>query len=128
MKDPALYEENGDEKENHDRGGRGISFKSIILIGIVAVFAFFIVNSQIFARSPVNGGGLGFRRSCCGSSAAEASTEQIRRAGLEYYAANYGDEAVEAVVQDFGCHQEIHIYKDGQLIKRLSHYGGRILE
>lgn len=52
--------------------------------------------------------------------------------GLEYYMENYGEDlgsdGVEAVVKNFGCHSEIHIFKNGELLMRLSYFNGKVYE
>ena len=108
--------------------------KDYLLIALLAVLIFTVVNNYTFARPGYSGytfarpgysGGCG---GCSTASGAALSTEQLRQLGLKYYAANYGDTAVEAEVRDFGCHQEIYIIKDGQLILRLAYQGGELYE
>lgn len=56
----------------------------------------------------------------------------LSKIGLEYYVENYGTETgtegIKSVVQNYGCHQEIHIFKDGELIMRLSYFNGKVYE
>lgn len=110
---------------------RGNGFKDYLIVALIAIIAVMGINNYIFARnssySAGGCGGCGSGGSGGGASAA-LSTEELKQAGLAYYAQNYGDDQVEAVVQDFGCHQEIHIYKEGQLVKRLGYAGGQIYE
>ncbi|MBS3948609.1 MAG: hypothetical protein KGZ57_10030 [Dethiobacter sp.] len=87
------------------------TFKDYIIVVLLAILVFAGVNNHIFARS---------------DGSAALSAERLRQRGLEYYAASYGDAAVEAVVRDFGCHQEIHIYKEGQLVLRITYWGGEL--
>jgi len=102
------------------------TIKDYVIVALLAGIIFIGFNNYIFARTGNIGGGGG----CCGGSSggAAVSQEEIRQIGLEYYVSNYGDAEVEAVVQDFGCHQEIHIYKDGQLIKRIGYAYGQVYE
>ncbi len=101
------------------------TLKDYVIIILLAVLVFTGVNNYILARSG-SGGGCG---GCSTASrGAAVSLEQLRRLGLEYYAANYGDTAVEAQVRDFGCHQEIYILKNGQVVKRLAYRGGQLYE
>lgn len=106
--------------------------KNYVIIALLAVLVFGGVNSYLSARSG-SGSGSGSGPGCGGcvtaGYAAASSEEQLRRLALEYYAANYGDDtAVEAEVRDFGCHQEIYIFKDGQLIKRFAYWRGELSE
>lgn len=62
-------------------------------------------------------------------SAARINPSQI---ALDYYLEKYGDEVdtndVKATLRNFGCHQEIHVFKDGKLVMRASYANGRIYE
>ncbi|MBT9171724.1 MAG: hypothetical protein DDT21_00092 [Syntrophomonadaceae bacterium] len=84
------------------------TLKDYVIIALLAVLVF-----NLFAHM---GGGEA------------VSEEQLRRLGLEYYAARYGNAAVEAQVRNFGCHQEIFILKDGQLVLRLAYRRGELYE
>lgn len=66
--------------------------------------------------------------SCSPGSGILDHQEQMRRAGLDYYRENYGPEDVEAVVEDFGCHREIHVYRNGELVRRLHYRNGEVYE
>ncbi|AKL95659.1 hypothetical protein CACET_c22130 [Clostridium aceticum] len=56
----------------------------------------------------------------------------LSAAALEYYVENYGEiedsEEVKAVVRNFGCHREVHIYKDGELIMKMIYANGQMQE
>lgn len=129
--DPKL--ENKDTTEERITGdqegrrpGKGVfsTIKGYLIITLLAALVFIGANS--YARS---GGGAGGCGGCViNSGSALYSEEDLRRLGLEYYAANYDDSDVEAVVRDFGCHQEIHIYKSGQLVKRIAYLDGQLYE
>ena len=83
-------------------------------------------------QGPANDSSNNFssRGSCCGveSSSTDVTGELLQRQGLAYYATSTGDTAGEAVVEDYGCHQEIFIYKDGELVMRLAYAGGNLFE
>lgn len=114
------------------------SMKDYFIVGLIAVIFVMGFNNYTAARvgrsssygystsGSAGGGGGG----CCGGGAggASLSTEQLSQQGLEFYVAKYNDTDVEAQVQDFGCHQEIHIYKNGQLVARISYRGGEFAE
>ncbi|MDW7650906.1 MAG: hypothetical protein SCK29_04480 [Bacillota bacterium] len=137
--DDELYDEIYMEEEERPQrpvrpsggGGGGSSLKDYVIVALIAVIAVMGINNYIFARtnnSPAGysaGGG-----SCCGSGGGGAtlSDTELRQIGLEYYVANYNDTDVEAIVEDFGCHQEIHIYKDGELVKRIGYGNGQVYE
>ncbi|TCT16152.1 hypothetical protein EDC18_102168 [Natranaerovirga pectinivora] len=63
---------------------------------------------------------------------AGTNTDTMRQLGLEYYMDHYGEqvgaEEPEAVIRNFGCHREIHIYEGDQLKIRLSFFNGRVSE
>lgn len=127
--DLERYEERRPARKSGRSGPpQGNGLKDYLIVALIAIIAVMGVNNYIFARNSSYGaGGCGGCGSGGGASAA-LSTEELKQAGLAYYAQKYGDDQVEAVVQDFGCHQEIHIYKDGQLVKRLGYAGGQIYE
>jgi hypothetical protein len=106
------------------------TLKDYVIVGLISVVIFMGFNNYIFARTNSGGfGAAGGGGGCggCGGGAA-VSSEDLRQVGLEYYVANYNDTEVEAKVEDFGCHQEVHIYKDGQLIKKLGYGNGQAYE
>jgi len=76
----------------------------------------------------------------CGRSAGTAGTTQDTQ-GLQgssakaaedlayrYYSETYGEKDFTVKVQDFGCHQEAYIIKDGNPVKKLSISGGNVYE
>jgi len=60
-----------------------------------------------------------------GTQSAQADFKQLEEAAIDWYAKNFGDKDVTAEVQDFGCHQQITIKKDGKAVKELSYQGGQ---
>jgi len=52
----------------------------------------------------------------------------VEELAARYYSETYGDRDFTVKVQDFGCHQEAYIIKDGQPVKRLSISGGNVYE
>jgi len=127
-KEEEQADQAGSAGTNHAGQPAGKDFlsqlKNYLVIALLSVLIFAVVNNYIFARSGLSVGCGG----CGTSSRAAISEEQLRRLGLEYYAANYGNAAVEAVVRDFGCHQEIYLYKNGQLVKRLAYRDGQLYQ
>ena len=131
MKNENIYHD-GEQKlmggnKPGDGKGRGPNFKNYLYMGLIVLILFLGFNNYIFARSPSIGrffpGG-----SCCTSSSTADSTEELRLIGLNYYLSNYGDANVDAVVKDFGCHQEIHIYQGEVLLKRIAYVNGEVFE
>lgn len=123
------------EHENNLRGQKKIrSIRSIILVSIAVLLVFFIVNARLSARNnnyltQQTEGWIAGVGSCCSTGTAEASIEQLENAGVDYYAATYGQaENLEASVEDFGCHQEITITQDGRVVKRFGYAGGSFYE
>ncbi|HZD58933.1 MAG TPA: hypothetical protein VE439_00570 [Anaerolineae bacterium] len=51
--------------------------------------------------------------------------KQIEKAAIEWYAQKTGDRDVTAEVQDFGCHQQITIKKDGKAVSEISFRNGQ---
>lgn len=85
-------------------------------------------------RVGCNGGGRG---GCGGCGRATGPGQQgTQGSGLKaaedlaakYYSQTYGDKDFTVKVQDFGCHQEAYILKNGQPVKRLSISGGNVYE
>lgn len=62
----------------------------------------------------------------------DSKTDPVIQEALVYYYDKVGDEVekenVEAVKKNFGCHFEIHIYYEGELVMRLGYSGGRVYE
>lgn len=111
-------------------GGGGTTLKDYVIVALIAIVAVMGINNYVSARG--NGGALSSGCGGCGSgggaAAAKLSTEELRLQALEYYVTTYNDADVEAEVQDFGCHQEIYIYKNGELIKRIGYGSGQMYE
>ncbi|MBS3900231.1 MAG: hypothetical protein KGZ54_10860 [Dethiobacter sp.] len=108
------------------RGGG--SFKDYVLITLIALVAMMGINNYIDARAGSGAGGCGG----CGVASGAVSSlseEELVRIGLEFYAENSGDTEmadVQARVQDFGCHQEIYIYKSGRRVMRIGYASGQL--
>ncbi|MBL7170011.1 MAG: hypothetical protein ISS48_03255 [Candidatus Aenigmarchaeota archaeon] len=85
------------------------------------------------------GGSSGCGCGCGGPGTAKSKTKvdtkstgdrikDAENAGYKYYIDKYGDSDVEAVAKDYGCHLEVGILKDGQLVKRLGYSSGSVYE
>jgi len=103
----------GNDKGNQDNN----RFKTYISIALLVMIIFVGMNKFGFTKGTdvikTGGGGLG-------------------DIALEYYFEKYPEQVenkdVEAVVQNFGCHKEIYIYKNGNRVMRMSYSNGKIYE
>ena len=120
------------EQAENKNYGKGNVLKIIMLIGAVLIMAVVLVNNIVTARTPVinDSAGesttLGFSPSfsCCARNQSQLAAEAIGQEALAYYKLTFGEEADTAAVEDYGCHQEVVILKEGQPIRRLSYNGG----
>lgn len=122
MRDEAEFAEISEQKNGT------ASFKDYVLIALIALVAVMGINNYIDARAGSGAGGCG---GCGAASGAVAtlSNEELERIGLEFYVESSGDTEianVQARVQDFGCHQEIYIYKDGRRVMRIGFASGQL--
>lgn len=114
------------EKEN-SRNWKDIN-KTVVYVFITAVViaGFFVVN-KILSSNNTSLPAILFRSATVNNGA----SVDITQAGLDYYMENYGQEVdpslVEAKRVDLGCHFEIHIYEEDELVMRLG-YAGKIYE
>lgn len=114
--------------------GGGTSLKDYAIVALIAIIAVMGINNFIYARTGPTGGFGGGGGGCCGSgggAVAGLSNAELEVLGLQYYFENTGDvdvDSVTAQVQDFGCHQEIYIYKDGQQVMRVGYGNGQVYE
>jgi hypothetical protein len=110
------------------------TLKDYVLIILIAIIAVMGINNYLYARTggPGLGGVLGGGGGCCGAGGGAAGqTVDLEQLGLVYYQEATGDENMEDVrasVQDFGCHQEVYIYKGDQQVMRLSYAGGQMYQ
>jgi len=85
------------------------------------------------------GGGSSCGCGCGGAGTASPKTKvdveqtgnkikDAENAGYKYYVDKYGDSDVETVAKDYGCHVEVEILRDGQIIKKLGYSSGSIYE
>ncbi len=102
----------------------------IILILIGAVIFLGVQNYRM--ANAASGSAFSQGGSCCGTDGGAAgggpSIAELEELGKRYYASNYGDGEVDVVIEDFGCHIEIYIYEDDELVLSLSYAGGSIYE
>ncbi len=106
--------------------------KKILLIAAALIMAVVIVNSMVTVRTPIltvsGEAGETFNSipacSCCSVNQAESAPDQIRVQALAYYNETFEEKATDAVVKDYGCHQEILILQDGESLRRLAYSNG----
>ena len=98
-------------------------------------------TGQAQAEQPSAAGSCGAGGGCgcgCGGSTkprAQANTQptgnkitDAQNAALAYYAQKYGNSGVTAKATDYGCHVQVDIYENGQVIKTLGYSGGSVFE
>jgi len=106
--------------------------KNLLLIAAVLILVVVLINSMVTARTPAllvsnETGETSFLPPACGGcSGNEAGTalDPLQQQALAYYSDQFGEQATEAVVEDYGCHQEILIFKDGVPLRRLAYNNG----
>jgi len=114
------------------KNNKGNLLKNLLLIAAVLILAVVLVNSMVTARTPVltvsgETGETLFTPpacSCCSGNEAGSELEQMRQQALAYYNDQFGEEATDAVVEDYGCHQEILIFKGEEPLRRLAYESG----
>ena len=130
-------------KNNQKQPKSKSSVKEYIIVALIAILTVAGINNYIYARNSTGtaaigcgsgagangcGSGAGAGGCCGGGSGAALSDDEIIQLGLDYYVTTYGDSEVEAQLQDFGCHQEVYIYKAGQLVAKLAYRNGQLTE
>jgi hypothetical protein len=131
-------QENGKEKvqtatPKSGGGGSHATLKDYVIVALIAIVAVMGINNYLYARSGPGAGSLFGGGGCCssgGGGAAAPSAVELEQLGVAYYVEATGDEEddVRAAVQDFGCHQEIYIYKGDQQVMRLGYANGDVYQ
>jgi len=110
-----------EEKKSKGRRLAGTLFTLGLLIGAV-IMVFVVVNNSLSARTTGTENWAGRGGSCCSVGGSLNTEEQLALSGLDYYRANFGDsEGLTAAVDDFGCHQEITILRNGEVVGKLGY-------
>lgn len=129
-------------KRSVSGGGTGSGIKDYLIVALIAIIAVMGINNFIYARSGdpgFLGGSAGSAGSggggCCGSGGGDAAgalpNTELEQLAVNYYAESTGDQDVDSItaeVEDFGCHQEIYVYKDGQRVMRVGYGNGQVYE
>jgi hypothetical protein len=153
--DEPAWEEISDAAPPTRGGGNRGSFRTYTLVAALILMAIFGFSRSTWAipslglptrgccrPAAVNPGSLSSESNpqaklagCCGGGSAEGIggdyEEELRQAGLQFYLSTSGDsdvEGLDAIVQDFGCHQEIYVFKGGQQVMRVGYAGGQVYE
>ncbi len=100
---------------------RQIKKKTIIgryvIIALILLITLIGINKFIFTR---------------GFDVFDISGSKPSKAALAYYFEKSGTSAdaeeVSAMLRRFGCHQEIHVYKNDQLVMKATYANGQIYE
>ena len=111
---------------------KGNKLKNLLLIATVLIMAVVLINSMVTARTPaikVSGeiGETSFSPpacSCCSGNQAGSELDQFQQQALAYYNDRFEEQATDAVVEDYGCHQEVLILKGGEPLRRLAYNNG----
>lgn len=121
---------NIEDSSNHEnRKNRTGKLILAVLLLLTVALVFMFINSGINARNagPAVSTGDGFSSAvaggCCSSESPRFEDEEsLAQGALDYYRKNGGDTTgLKAVVEDFGCHQEISLIREGELLKRYSY-------
>lgn len=132
------------EKNYLDNDGNGGESKGrpdgtlilVALLVLIVLVTFIFINSGISARTAGTADGTAVTPaaagagSCCSSGSPEAdSKESLALAALAYYREDGGNtDGIQAVVDDYGCHQEISLIREGNLVKRYSYLGSGLID
>lgn len=133
-----MTENNVSNKDNgtgKNKTPKQMIFSNLILITLVVVFVLttlIVVNNRLSARtaSPLSNNPVVASGSCCrtGNRAADGEN-QLAISALDYYRDNYEKtEGLAARVDDFGCHQEISISRNGVEVRRFGFSNGTFYE
>jgi len=114
----------------------GSLLKNILLFTAVLIMLVVLINSMVTARTPAfsvsneTGGKLFSPPACpgCIGNQAGSALDQLRQQALVYYNNQFADQATDAIVEDYGCHQEILIFKDGKPLRRLAYNNGVFID
>ncbi len=106
------------------------------LLVIIVLLVFLFINSGITARSagtlgnPEGSFSAATGGSCCSTGNSQSGgAESLAQDALDYYRESGGDvTGIQAVVDDYGCHQEVSLLREGELIKRYSYLGSEFVD
>jgi hypothetical protein len=118
--------------------GTAIAYNLLAKDSRAAKYQDFSYNANQAAAGQQYGGCRGSGRGGCGGCGRATGPGQqgAQGSGLKaaedlaykYFSETYGEKDFTVKVQDFGCHQEAYIIKEGQPVKRLSISGGNVYE
>ena len=111
-----------------DRGYR----RTMVVFGLVALAALAAIFNNLKGADQVNAaGGYAYTSSQeagldsggsggCGAAGVSFTLEQAQQWGLAYYIQRYGDKDVTAQSEDLGCHKQVNVFKNGELVEKLA--------
>lgn len=98
--------------------GRNRGIEKYLPIILIALILFVGLNRFVFSNS--------------NQPPASAGGNTLEEMAVAYYVENYGEQGnideLEATVQNFGCHREIYLYQDSQVVLRLAYSNGEFFE
>lgn len=126
------------EDSNYGEKRRNVTDKLILaaLLVIIVLLVFMFINSGITnstagSAATTEGGFFSAAAgSCCSvDSPRFGDDESLTRGALDYYRESGGDiTGIKTVVDDYGCHKEISLVREGELVKRYSYLGSEFLD
>ena len=113
-------------------------FLSYIGVIIVIVLIFALVNNSMnfrmmnFSRIGISKNQSSQTKEARDENLESGDEKDLNEVAIEYYMENYGDgierESIDAKLMNYGCHQEINVFKDGNLVMSLTYFNGQMYE
>ncbi len=113
----------------------------LLVLGLIMAGSWGIVKvmDTVYASSPYSDytrnfndqqnapatGGCGTGSDCCSGEGGDQDPADL---AYDYYFSKTGDADFEVVIEDFGCHQEADIVKNGTVVMRVQISGGQVTE
>ena len=113
----------------------------LLVLGLVVagIWGIVTVMDTVYASSPyvdytrnfndqqnaAAAGGCGTGSDCCSGEGGDQDPVEL---AYDYYFSKTGDADFEVVIEDFGCHQEADIVKNGAVVMRVQISGGQVTE
>jgi hypothetical protein len=104
-----------------------LALKPIFVFGLfVVLVGLFVLSASISGYG--NGLNYGFGPGGCCGAGDGPSEDEIEEQASDYYITKTGETDFTVSVEDYGCHQEASIIKDGETVMKLSIRDGRVSE
>lgn len=135
MTDNRSYNFDSDQEEKAVKKSATV-YRVAILLVLMLLIVFLIFSSGITARTTGQVGGdsdsslsAGAAGCCRTGSQQEDGANTLAQAALAFYQDKGGDiTGLLATVEDYGCHQEISLIRDGVQVKRYSFAGSELID